>query len=68
MMEMRKTLFLNEEEKKEVEVMVKSLIKREVDESGFEESGGLGVMVETISDKNILFSIYRTAGFIQVNK
>jgi len=62
---MKKILFLNEEDERDVKVMVISLLAGKCRETDFQEIGGLGVMVETKDSEKILFSLYRSFGYIE---
>ena len=48
--------------------MVESLIKRDAEETDYEESGGLGVRVELKEKGTWFFDIYRVVGEIKVKK
>ena len=57
---------LNNEDRKDIESWIKELEQdKELKIGNYLESGGLGVRVEDIIDKNVTFEIYRTIGLIQ---
>ena len=61
-------IFLNEDEERDIKTMVKSLMKSNAQETEFQETGGLGIMVETNNKELMSFSIYRTIGYFSEKK